>query len=91
MRSIFMTFLGFVYHVEDYCCANFRNQQSFLNMLKIELENRDFRKSLYFKIVEAKKGAASWRWHYIVDAGKKEEKRDAGACQRPNIYYIYNT
>ena len=29
-------------------------------MFKIELENRDFRKSLYF---------------YIVDAGKKKEKR----------------
>ena len=29
------------------------------NMFKIELENRDFRKSLYF---------------YIVDAGKKEKK-----------------
>ena len=29
-------------------------------MFKIELENRDFRKSLYF---------------YIVDAGKKKEKK----------------
>ena len=42
-------------------------------MFKIELENRDFRKSLYF---------------YKVDAEKKK-KRDAGACQRPDIYYIY--
>ena len=30
------------------------------NMFKIELENRDFRKSLYF---------------YIVDAGKKKKKK----------------
>ena len=30
-------------------------------MFKIELENRDFRKSLYF---------------YIVDAGKKKEKKN---------------
>ena len=30
----FMKFSGFVYHVEDYCCANFRNQQSFLTCLK---------------------------------------------------------
>ena len=44
-------------------------------MLKIELENRDFRKSLYFYIVDAekkkkkkkkkKKRAASGCWHYI--------------------------
>ena len=68
-------------------------------MFKIELENRDFRKSLYF---------------YIVDAGKKKKKKNkknnelrlgagiilnqeltysrhwgkwaAGACQRPDIY-----
>ena len=25
----FMKFSGFVYRVKDYCCANFRNQQSF--------------------------------------------------------------
>ena len=25
---------GFVYLVKDYCCANFRNQQSFLTRLK---------------------------------------------------------
>ena len=30
IQSIFMTFLGFVYPVKDYCCANFRNQRSFL-------------------------------------------------------------
>ena len=37
------------------------------NMFKIELENRDFRKSLYF---------------YIVDAGKKINKKRAvsGCC-----------
>ena len=65
-------------------------------MFKIELENRDFRKSLYF---------------YIVDAGKKKKKKKnelrlgagiilnqeltysrhwgkwaAGACQRPDKY-----
>ena len=47
-------------------------------MFKIELENRDFRKSLYFYIVDAKKKinklkkkkkkkkrAASGCWHYI--------------------------
>ena len=34
-------------------------------MFKIELENRDFRKSLYF---------------YIVDAGKKKKKRAASGC-----------
>ena len=46
-------------------------------MFKIELENRDFRKSLYFYIVDAekkkkkkkkkkrKKRAASGCWHYI--------------------------
>ena len=43
-------------------------------MFKIELENRNFRKSLHFYIVDAgekkKKMAASGRWHYIVDAGK---------------------
>ena len=34
IQSIFMTFSGFVYHVKDYCCANFRDQQSFLTCLK---------------------------------------------------------
>ena len=43
-------------------------------MFKIELKNRDFRKSLYFYIVDAgkkkikkikKKRAASGCWHYI--------------------------
>ena len=40
------------------------------NMFKIELENRDFRKSLYFYKVDAgkkkkkKKRAASGCWHY---------------------------
>ena len=29
IQSIFMKFSGFVYHDKDYCCANFRNQQSF--------------------------------------------------------------
>ena len=38
-------------------------------MFKIELENRDFPKSLYFYIV-AEKRAASGRLHYTVDAGK---------------------
>ena len=34
IQSIFMKFSGFVFHVKDYCCANFRNQQSFLTCLK---------------------------------------------------------
>ena len=34
IQSIFMKVPGFVYHVNDYCCANFRNQQSFLKCLK---------------------------------------------------------
>ena len=34
IQSIFMKFSGFVYPVKDYCCANFRNQQSFLTPLK---------------------------------------------------------
>ena len=34
IQSIFMKFSGFVYHVKDYCCTNFRNQQSFLTCLK---------------------------------------------------------
>ena len=68
-------------------------------MFKIELENRDFRKSLYF---------------YIVDAGKKKKKKKknelrlgagiilnqeltysrhwgkwaAGACQRPDTSFL---
>ena len=34
IQSIFMKFTGFVYHVKDYCCANFLNQQNFLTCLK---------------------------------------------------------
>ena len=34
IQSIFMKFSGFVYHVKDYCCANFRNQKNFLTFLK---------------------------------------------------------
>ena len=34
IQSIFMKFSGFVYHVKDYCCAHFRNKQSFLTCLK---------------------------------------------------------
>ena len=34
IHSIFMKFSGFVYLVKEYCCANFRNQQSFLTRLK---------------------------------------------------------
>ena len=34
IQSNFMKFSGFVYQVKDYCCANFRNQQSFLTCLK---------------------------------------------------------
>ena len=38
------------------------------NMFKIELENRDFRKSLCFYNYIV--GAAPGRWHFIVDAEK---------------------
>ena len=34
IQSIFMKFSEFVYLVEDYSCANFRNQQSILTCLK---------------------------------------------------------
>ena len=34
IKLIFMKFSGFVYHVKDYCCANFRDQQSLLTYLK---------------------------------------------------------
>ena len=34
IQSIFIKFSGFVYHVKDYCCANFCNQQSFLTCFK---------------------------------------------------------
>ena len=54
-----MKFSGFVYYVVDYPTEHY-------NMFKIELENRDFRKSLYFYIVDAekktKKRAASGSW-----------------------------
>ena len=43
IQSIFMKFSGFVYYAKDYCCASFRNQQSFLKCCK----------SLYFYIVDA--------------------------------------
>ena len=65
IRLIFMKFSGFVYHVEDYCCANFRNQQRFLTFKLIELENRDSSKSLYFYIV-----SGCW---------KKEKKKEKKA------------
>ena len=62
-------------------------------MFKIELKNRDFRKSLYFYIVHAgkkkkkkkKKRAASGCWHYIKSRAKikwtLEKIWAAGACQ----------
>ena len=69
-------------------------------MFKIELENRDFRKSLYFYIVDAgkkkkkkKKRAASGCWHYIKSRANikwtLEKIWAAGACQRPDITAIY--
>ena len=65
------------------------------NMFKIELENRDFRKSLYFYIVDAgkkkkkkKKRAASGCWHYIKSKANikwtLEKIWAAGASQRPD-------
>ena len=62
-------------------------------MFKIELENRDFRKSLYFYIVDAgkkKKRAASGCWHYIKSRANikwtLEKIWAAGASQRPDIF-----
>ena len=73
-------------------------------MFKIELENRDFRKSLYFYIVDAgkkkkkkkkKKRAASGCWHYIKSRGiikwTLEKIWAAGACQRPDSTYTFLT
>ena len=69
------------------------------NMFKIELENRDFRKSLYFYIVDAgkkrkkknkkiKKRAASECWHYIKSRANMkwtlEKIWAAGGRQRPD-------
>ena len=34
IEPIFIKHSGFVYHVKDYFCVNFRNQQSFLTCLK---------------------------------------------------------
>ena len=67
-------------------------------MFKIELENRDFRKSLYFYIVDAekkkkkkkkkKKRAATGCWHYIKSRANikwtLEKIWAAGASQRPD-------
>ena len=71
------------------------------NMFKIELENHDFRKSLYFYIVDAgkkrkkkKKRAASGCWHYIkLRANIKwtlVKIWAAGACQRPDMRAVWN-
>ena len=63
-------------------------------MFKIELKNRDFRKSLYFYIVDAgkktkKKRAASGCWHYIKSRANinwtLEKIWAVGASQRPDI------
>ena len=60
-------------------------------MFKIELENRDIRKSLYFYIVDAgeKNRAASGCWHYIKSRPNIKRTLEkiwaAGACQRPDI------
>ena len=55
-------------------------------MFKIELENRNFRKSLYFYIVYAASGCL----HYIKSIAKIKwtlgKNWAAGACQRPDIY-----
>ena len=77
IRSIFMKFLVYVYHVEDY----YRYQQSFLTCLKIELENLGFSKSLHFYKVDAgKKTGCVWALAlYSGRWGKWAE----GACQRP--------
>ena len=46
---------GFVDYVEDYCCANFRNQQSFLTSLKYSLKIAIFANHYIFYIVYAQK------------------------------------
>ena len=62
-----MKFSGFVYHVEDYCCANFRYQQSFFDMFEIKLENCNFRKSLHFNM-EKKRKKKEKKW-LLLGAG----------------------
>ena len=72
-------------------------QIELFNIFKIELKNRDFRKSLYFYIVDAekkkkkkKKRAASGCWHYIKSRANIKWTLEtiwaAGACQRPDIF-----
>ena len=72
----------------------FVTNRVFFNMFKIELKNRDFRKSLYFgkkkkKKKKKKKRAASGCWHYIKSRANikwtLEKIWAAGACQRPDI------
>ena len=59
-------------------------------MFKIVLENRDFRKSLYFYIVDAASGC----WHYIKSRANikwtLEKIWAAGTSQRPDIYLTQN-
>ena len=66
-------------------------------MFKIELENRDFRKSLYFYKVDAekkkkKKRAASGGWNYIKSRANIKWTLNkiwaSGACQRPVIFFL---
>ena len=60
-----------------------------LLLFKIELENRYFRRSLYFYIVDAgKKWGVSGCWHYIVNAGKNK-KMGCGHCALMYIPTIY--
>ena len=60
-------------------------------MFKIELENRDFRKSLYFYIVDAgeKIRAASGCWHYIKSrANIKWTLKKKGQARRATEGYL---
>ena len=59
-------------------------------MFKIELENRDFCKSLYFYIVDAgeKKKKNGLRLDACIIQWTLKKKLAAGACQRPDIYTI---
>ena len=52
------------------------------NMFKIELENRDFRKSLYFYIVDAGKKRKKRCWHYSKSRANINDKVDTGTNMR---------
>ena len=70
-----MKFSGFVYPVKTIAVQIFVTKRAFITF-KIEHENRDFRKSLYF---------------YILDAGKKKKNElrlGAGITLNQELTYI---